>query len=351
MHPDLAKAADILSIQLRGLDQAAQFSEGLIERYKELIRDSLEEEASPLASGGDIENVDVVLLGSIARREGTPGSDCDYFILQNGASPRTTRRLLQIMEGIRRDLGTPAPGAQAVFGRVVIAANLYESIGLDIDTNVNMTRRILLLTESEPVLSGSTHPKVIDDILSRYCDDYLSPNRPPDAPAKVPRYLLNDLVRFWRTMAVDFGTKRWETGTDDSYLRLAKLRITRKVLFAGPLMSLLLVPRRIAKSSQLQPYLTEALRKPPLAQLASAVDLIGSKSALRDLLTAYDEFILLLYGDERKILKNRAPKDGSRFDELWDRCQCIGNTVQKSLEGLFFDDDALRTNFREYSVF
>jgi hypothetical protein len=115
----------------------------------------------------------------------------------------------------------------------VIAANLYESIGLDIDTNANMTRRLLLLTESKSVLSEETYNSVVDNILLRYCSDYLPPIREQGSHAKTPRYLLNDLVRLWRTIAVDFGTKRWRTIKDDSHLRLVKLRITRKILFAG----------------------------------------------------------------------------------------------------------------------
>jgi hypothetical protein len=202
-----------------------------------------------------LNKVDVVVLGSIARRELTPYSDCDYYVLQHAASPETTRDLSIAAEKGREKLDYRPPGAQGTFGEIVIAADLYERIGLEVDSNANMTQRLLLLTESEPVTKGQTHREVIEKILSRYCADYLPPNCEEDTPSKVPRYLLNDLVRFWRTMAVDFGTKRWRTTKDDSYLRLAKLMISRKILFAGPLTTILLTPLKTKTNLEVVSYL------------------------------------------------------------------------------------------------
>lgn len=126
------------------------------------------------------------------------------------------------------------PGRQGVFGDVVIAVSLYERIGLESDTNQNLTHRMLMLTESKSILSEPTYSNVIGHILTRYCADYVPPERKAGSPAMVPRHLLNDLIRFWRTMAVDFGAKRWRSSKDETSLRLIKLRTTRKILFAGP---------------------------------------------------------------------------------------------------------------------
>ena len=305
-----------------------------------------------LLGSADKDKADIVLLGSIARRESTVASDCDYFVLQHGASPITTRQLIRAARRARESTGLNKPGAQGVFGEVVIAANLYECIGLDVDSNANMTRRILLLTESESVW-GNARRNVIDNILSRYCADYLPPERSGDSPARIPRYLLNDLIRFWRTMAVDFGTKRWRTNNDESYLRLAKLRITRKVLFAGPLATLLLVPKRTRTTGELQEYLTKWLNIPPLAQLASVTELVSdrSKDAMKQLLVQYDRFIDLISDDKRRdILGARCDKNG-HHNMLKDECRSIGDTVEKSLETLFWDDDLFYEMLRSYAVF
>ncbi len=348
-HDDIAKASQKLDIELPALKKAANDSEQTIEDYKSRFNEILGQQF--LADHE--KNTDVILLGSIARRESSSASDCDYYILQNGAPPEITRKLIKTAENIRKEFSIEEPGGQGVFGKIVIAANLYESIGLEIDSNANMTRRILLLTESEPVTNGKTHEEVTNHILHRYCSDFLPPNHKKDHPVRVPRYLLNDLVRYWRTMAVDFGTKRWNTSRDQTNVRLAKLMVTRKILFAGPLATLLLVPKKVQKNEDLHRYLIKSLKPSPLAQLASTVNLLcdTSKDALKDLLINYDEFIKILSSEgERKILQSHGKGKGQQ-SETWDKCKKIGETIQKSLEIIFYDDELLKQNFRRYSVF
>lgn len=345
MHSDLAKAAKLTGVELPALEEASKTSERLLSGYKEVLdkkfsKDRLE----------DLERADIVLLGSIAREECSFQSDCDYYVLQNGAPPHTTRKLITIMERIQEDFPVGEPGGKGVFGEIVVAANLYESIGLELDSNANMTRRVLLLSESKPVTLGQTHTEVIDNILRRYCADYLPPNRSKDSPAKVPRYLLNDLVRYWRTMTVDFGTKRWRTG--DSHLRLAKLRITRKILFAGPLATVLIAPKSIDTNDKLQSYLKKSLAAPPLAQIAKHVGSMSKKSqkAVKILLQNYDQFISILSGHKREVLKGTRGDSKSR-EELREQCQEIGNKIQSSLEQIFYNDPLFKESFRKYSVF
>lgn len=341
MHSDLAKAAELTGVKLPALEKASEFSERILDQFKEGIEKNLSIEG--------LEKTDIVLLGSIARGEFSSQSDCDYFVLQNGAPPSTTQALIKAAEEERERANLTEPGTQGVFGEIAVGANLFESIGLDSDTNRNMTQRILLLSESKPVTKGTAHAEVIDHILNRYCADYLPSDRKKDSPAKVPRYLLNDLVRYWRTMAVDFGSKRWRKG--DSPLRLAKLRITRKILFAGPLATVLLVPQRIGTISELPSYLRESLEAPPLAQIAKLTDSLNKQSqeAMKTLLLNYDQFISILSGGKRAVLKGTTGDTKSK--EVKNECREIGNNIQSSLERIFFDDPLFKESFRKYSVF
>lgn len=352
IYADLAKASQQLEVELPAIEKAAGDSEQIIEDFKNELDEFLGEEFLTKHEK-DLKRTDVILLGSIARRESTVASDCDYYILQNGAPPEVTRKLIDAAERIRKRHGMGKPGPQGVFGKIVVAPNLYESIGLEVDSNTNMTRRILLLAESEPVTVGETYKEVTDHILRRYCSDYLPPNRKEDSPVKVPRYLLNDLVRYWRTMAVDFGTKRWETSKNETNIRLAKLMITRKLLFAGPLATLLLVPQKIQKNVELHKYLTKSFKPSPLAQLASTVDLLceTSKAALKDLLISYDEFIELLSSEEERTILEGLGKGQGQQSKTWFKCKDLGEKIQKSLEIIFCDDELFKQNFRKYSVF
>ena len=160
MHEYLVKAANLTGVELPALEKASDFSDQVLDRFKEGIRKNLSFEG--------VENADIVLLGSIARGEFSKQSDCDYFVLQNGAPPSTTQALIRAAEEEREKANLAEPGAQGVFAQIAVAANLFESIGLDFDTNTNMTRRILLLSESKPVTLGKTHATTIKHILSRY---------------------------------------------------------------------------------------------------------------------------------------------------------------------------------------
>jgi len=80
------------------------------------------------------------------------------------------------------------------------------------------------LLESAPVGARSAYERVIRAIIKRYLEEepYLV-NREENR-FKVPRFLLNDLVRFWRTMAVDFASKQHDRRGEGWGLRNAKLR-------------------------------------------------------------------------------------------------------------------------------
>lgn len=345
MHSDLAKAAELTGIELPALEEASVTSEHLLSGYKDALKKKFSKNRPD-----DLESTDIVLCGSIAREECSYQSDCDYYVLQNGASPHTTRKLIEAMQEIEVDFPIGERGGQDVFAGVVVAANLYERIGLESDTNTNLTQRILLLSESKPITLGTTHTTVIDKILERYCADYLPPYRSRSSRVQVPRYLLNDLVRYWRTMAVDFGMKRWRIG--DSNLRLAKLRITRKILFAGPLATVLLTKQNIKTNEQLKRYLKKSLVAPPLAQIAKHVELMSKKSqrAMKVLLQNYDQFIGILSGHKRDVLKCTRGDSRSR-KEVKEQCQIIGDRIQSSLEQIFYKDPLLKDTFQKYAVF
>jgi hypothetical protein len=127
------------------------------------------------------------------------------------------------------------PGPTGTFGNMGFSHQLVHLIGGQEDTNKNMTQRILLLLESVPIRAVNAHERVLKAIIQRYLEEepYLvegGRNR-----FKVPRFLLNDIVRFWRTMAVDFASKQRDRGGKGWGLRNAKLRnVTKANLRFGP---------------------------------------------------------------------------------------------------------------------
>ncbi len=279
-------------------------------------------------------NATVALMGSWGRHELTQGSDDDYVVLVRGPAPgdggwgAAHDTAAQVAERFARDPGGfSAPGRQGVFAEVVYSAELLR-VGLDDDTNTNLTRRMLLVLESvaachEDVLAG-----VRRDVIHDYLRDALRDNRPP-------RFLLNDLVRYWRTIGVDFVAKDRERGGAGWGLRNAKLRTSRKILFASGLLPVLRC--HDLRAEDIGPFLAAQFALPPTDRVADAFLHAGAPEAGAAALGAYDAFLALLDDDEARAelrsLDSRAAADARpRFRDV----VRAGATIEDNLLALLF---------------
>src|SRR6185437_13471932 len=102
----------------------------------------------------------------------------DWSILVNGGGREGVRPSPADMEQ-RIGVEERKPGAQGVFGDVVFCDHLVGRIGLDADDNRNLTRRVLLLLESQPVANDSVHRACWERVLDGYLADSVKDYRPP----------------------------------------------------------------------------------------------------------------------------------------------------------------------------
>lgn len=211
---------------------------------------------------------DVVAFGSMARYEMTHESDFDYLVIAHGLyeEPLIVGELLESADQLRSVLASEgaqaavrAPGSSGLFGTMVSAPDLVEFIGLERDTNHSLTRRILLLEESVSLLRPSRHELLVKAIIRRY----LEAGQP--SASGVPRFLLNDLIRYWRTQSVDFQAK---TRPPARYsVRYFKLLICRKYTFASSILPLLLID---SSQVDLATRLYEIFAVPPVLRMLDA---------------------------------------------------------------------------------
>jgi hypothetical protein len=311
---------------------------------RERTRAELERLAGALEDARLASGLSIVVFGSWAREELTPESDDDWALLAAEPFDDEDPAIRAGMEAAATVLGTEgkAPGAQAVFGVPFDARTLIERVGLDADTNTNLTRRLLLLLESREV-AGHAHEECWNRVLGRYLDYGVKDYRPP-------RFLLNDLVRYWRTICVDFEGKQAQAGGDDPkwVSRNAKLRTSRKLLFAGGVVPLLLC--HLLRADEMPRFLAAWLSATPSDRLAAAFLQFDAVEEGARTFAAYDRWLAIMSDAEaRAELAGLTAK--TRDDSaLWQDIRTIGREFQQGLLALLFETP-LRSIATEYAVF
>ena len=302
-------------------------------RARERTEAGLAERRAALGTAGDdAGGAAVVLMGSWGRRELTSGSDDDFVVLGDGPpSPEDVGAVLD-----------RAAGREGIFGGRVHEADLVERIGLGHDTNENLTRRMLFLLESVALTGAVTHAAARDAILRRYLEAGVRDQR-------VPRFLLNDLIRYWRTICVDFEGKVRERGEEGWGLRNAKLRTSRKLLFAGGLLPVLECHE--LERARMHGSLAAALDLPPTDRVAAAFLRYEAVDAGARALRAYDAFVGLLDDPAAREHLRGLSREAAQSDALFRRARGYGDALESGLLALLFERQPLARLVREYGVF
>jgi hypothetical protein len=319
-------AADLLEDPAGALDRLASVSGASfphLSRARAYTASELAGRARELAGIDDA----VVLFGSWGREELTAQSDDDWAVLSPSPSPspEVLARCREVLGGSDRE-----PGQQDLFGTAFSCDELVRNIGLDADTNTNLTRRMLLLLESRAVAGSDSYARCFAQVLHAYLGHGVRDYRPP-------RFLLNDLIRYWRTICVDFeGKRRGAGGSDPKYAsRNAKLRTSRKVLFAGGLLPVLLCHTKTA--SEMPSFLSRQLTAPPTDRLAAAFMREDAVAEGARALRAYDRWIGLL-GDASTRAELAALREADRESSpLFAQVREIGDELQRGLLTLLYE--------------
>lgn len=345
MHGALLQAEAALGVHLEYLRSAADISATQTAEAQSFFKTRL----------GLGDPLDIVVCGSMARQEMSRASDFDYLIVAHGLAEDATkfRAFRAACDEWCTQRSIKPPGATGIFGKVVSASEMIEQIGLEFDTNTSLTRRILLIEEGVSVLDPDLHRRFVRIAIARYLDGENFDEH------GVPRFLLNDVCRYWRTIAVDYQAKVWQRiDTSGWGLRYLKLRVSRKVTFAGSLVPLLLVALRSPKStSDLRDFLTaQYVDLPPLARLAQLTTELASDSTALDhlghvlgLSNVFAEQIAQV--EHREALEALETPHHARNDDLFWTLRDISVELQQHLEGLFFDSEGLGPLGRKYLSF
>lgn len=298
----------------------------------------------------DDPGVDIVAFGSLARHEMTTESDLDYLaiVFEFDKTPGASRVALKAADDIRATLSATEeairpPGATGLFGKTISALDLVEVIGLEADTNHSHSRRILFLEESVSLYRPDRHAQLLEAIIRRYLEVK------PVGRSLVPRFLLNDLARYWRTLTIDYQAKTPGLPGQSTYsLRYLKLLLSRKFTYAASILPLLVAgiensdPNERARADDVA-YFTEVFSQTPILRfLQASQTLLASgamaqdESALRETLLIVEQVNQLLgdkaWREEIGVESSKpAPKEESKYSEAL----LLVGRLEENLEKIF----------------
>lgn len=186
---------------------------------------------------------------------------------------------------------------------------------------------------------------MVRNTLARYVEeDIVSPG---DTPFRVPRFLQNDVSRYWRTMAVDFAHKRRVRSAKGWALRNAKLRMSRKLLYAAGLLTCFSCDSVFRPRARTQPWhdarqvvdhLSGMVRLAPLDIVANVVlyyfgELSGPAERL---FGVYDEFLGVLHDPRRRTHLDSLPPSQADTDPEYQGVREMATRFQDALTEIFF---------------
>lgn len=184
---------------------------------------------------------------------------------------------------------------------------------------------------------------------------------------RIPRFLLNDLTRYWRTVTVDFVYKQRAENDKKWALRNAKLRMSRKLVFAAGLLrcffcnldpaaewakEVLKVPGKDV--SALTEYMEQQLSLTPLELVAKACieQSVRPETAL-SIFDNYDRFLAILDDPKKRFELEQARTHADlRSSKVWEEVRDVSRPFHDGLVALFLEDDEnLKTLTMKYGVF
>lgn len=307
----------------------------------------------------------LVVFGSVARHEVTSSSDLDWILLIDGQSVPEHKEQEREIERSLAAAGFIEPGKSGVFGKMVGSHDLVHNIGGEDDLNSNTTRRVLLLLESLPIGNREAYDRVRRQILRRYLEDDRGLTH-ASSDVRVPRFLLNDLTRYWRTVTVDFVYKQRAESDKKWALRNAKLRMSRKLIFAAGLAHVFFchldpaaeLARAALKNSKnvstLTEYLERQLALTPLEVIAKMCLVLDvSPTTAHAIFDNYERFLAVLDDPEKRgELAEAQTHEDLRKSVAWSEIRELSVPFHEGLVWLFLkDSEELKTLTMKYGLF
>jgi predicted nucleotidyltransferase len=293
--------------QHKRLSDRKEKSEEKLAQLGEVITD---EKSNPQSVLNSLE-ISLFGAGSIGRKEIGAKSDLDIFIIADKSIGSLDKYKLfaKIIE-INNRLSFPDFSNDGQFLKIHELESMIKALGSPNDDSENFfTARMLLILEGIPLCNGNYFEKHLNAIVSNYFRDASDHNSDFR-----PLFLLNDLLRYWRTLCLNYEQIR---NRQDRPWRKKNINLK----FSRMLTVFATVLALIVRKTDVETF-KYLCRMTPLERLANALDTLDATDLhdrFQQFLDDYEFFLSLKEQEniEQKIMAD--PTIKARIDSAAER--------------------------------
>ena len=251
------------------------------------------------------EDACVYATGSYGRDEAHAHSDLDPYMIgrtQTSCIFKKFKRkkILGVLKKVARDSGLPKFDRGGKFLGPYSSDELIGNLGHpQDDDSQTFTARLLLLLESQPMLGENFYDEVIEQAIDAYWRDYVGHEE-----NFIPAYLINDILRLWRTFCVNyeaFTKSEPEKERAKRLLKNYKLRHSRLLTCYSAIAHILELHRKRGTASPKD--ILHMVQLTPLERLERLVDSPCREHA-RNSLDLYTNFLVKTDASEETLHKH-----------------------------------------------
>lgn len=245
----------------------------------------------------------VICTGSIGRADTGAQSDLDLFVISGEKKADLTRlqemELLSRIININRDLGYPNFSNYGRYFKVYYIDEILRAVGSPRDDAENLfTARLLLLLESRCAWGDLIYQKYLNQIVDVYFRD--------SSGKKTfrPLFLLNDLLRFWRTLCLNYEELRNESRPWRK--KNINLKFSRMLTVFGTVLPI------VTEAATTKEAVQDLCAHTPIERLSIALDKLADESLLSRFSSFLDDYAAFLAWKDDKHLEKTFREEGPK---------------------------------------
>jgi len=293
------------------------------------------------------------VVGSLGRMECVRGSDCDLVVvLRDDCSPgdATIARGLDAVWERLEQIGVRRPKANGIYANPTSVGALWnpDSIG-QVDESIDVFgKRIQLILEGQPVYADDACQRLLQRMLKRYAGGPLPHPAVGSDDSKQWSYLLNDLIRYFRSLCV---RTQWLRDPAEWTVVNTKLRHSRLLSYAA---LLLLLGEASCRTGNKFEWLVARMRMTPMERIAWVFGEHGAQRQCANIARCYDTFLATMDAGCLSLESAQRPTsiaDGIAHEDFQKLKQNSTALIQELLQFICDRRGDWKSRFFEFLVF